>query len=79
MKYLKFIAGAMLLSLAACTDNDEPAAGGDTGGTGSTTGFYSKISIAMPPSSRSGHTNEGEEVGKDVENNVGSILFVISK
>ncbi len=79
MKYLKFIAGAMLLSLAACTDNDEPAAGGDTGGTGSTTGFYSKISIAMPPSSRSGHTNEGEEVGKDVENNVGSILVVIAK
>lgn len=83
MKYLKFIAGAMLLSMSACSDNDEPAGGNTGGGTAdNTAGFYSTISISMPPSSRASRADNkfvGEEVGQDVENKVGSILVVVAK
>lgn len=77
MKHLsRLLAGALLVSLTACS-SDEPTPGNNTGGTDSADPFYSTISFKMP-GSRSDSTNEGEEVGQDYENNVGSILVILA-
>lgn len=78
MKYLsRLLAGALLVGLTACS-SDEPAAPGTGGGANEPTDpFYSTISFKMP-GARSGVANEGEEVGKDYENNVGSILVILA-
>ncbi len=78
MKYLsKIFAGALILGLTACS-NDEPN-GGDPSVNPVPDGkpFYSSISFSIP-SARSGEANEGEEIGQDYENNVGSILVVVA-
>lgn len=77
MKYLsRLLAGALLVSLTACS-SDEPAAPGGEVAPEPAEPFYSTISFKMPES-RSGAENEGEEVGKDYENNVGSILVILA-
>ena len=77
MKYLsRLLAGALLVSLTACSSDEPTAPGGETTEPGEP--FYSTISFKMPTGSRSGEANEGEEVGKDYENYVGSILVILS-
>lgn len=76
MKYLnRLLAGALLVGMTACS-SDEPNPG-TGGGSESSEPLYSTITIAYP-GSRSGEANEGEEVGKDVENTVSSVFVVLA-
>lgn len=80
MKYLsRLLAGAILVGLTACS-SDEPVTGAGPAtdeGNGEKSPFYTTISFKMP-GARSGAVNEGEEVGLDRENKVGSILVVLA-
>ncbi len=81
MKHLKsLMAGmaALSLGLAACTsENPEMATVMDSGtNEGSNDAIYSSIRFHLP-ASRS-IVKEGEEVGQDYENKVGSILVVLA-
>lgn len=76
MKFLtKFMATVCLAAgLTACSSEDGP-------GTEPTpepqSGFYSQITFRLPQGSRS-TASEGNEVGQNDENNVGSILVVLA-
>ncbi|MGM9860871.1 MAG: Mfa1 family fimbria major subunit [Muribaculaceae bacterium] len=75
MKYLnKLLAGALVLGMCACS-SDEPAENGGNNNT-PTGGIYSTLKIKSPQSRST--TKEGEEVGQDYENTVGSILVALA-
>lgn len=69
------LAGAMIFGLASCS-SDEPVAGG-TEPNPQDNGFYSKVTLKLPVASRSTE-KEGDEIGQDFENKVGSILVVLA-
>ncbi len=65
----------LMVGMIACK-NDEPSNGGDDGiMTGDP--FYSTVTISNP-AKRSGGNNEGEEIGKDYENKISSILVILA-
>ncbi len=81
MKHLKsLMAGmaALSLGLAACTSEDPEMATVMDSGTneGSNDAIYSSIRFHLPASRST--VKEGEEVGQDYENKVGSILVVLA-
>lgn len=80
----KVLSGAMLAGMTACTSEklDGPAAGGPAvdPATGISDPFYTTVKFNVPRSSgsRSGANNEGDEVGRDYENKIGSILVIMA-
>lgn len=75
MKILsKLMAVALTLSLFSCA-SEEPAGGGSDPGNDDDV-FYSSVKFSFPKTRST--ESEGEEVGKDYENNVSSILVVLA-
>lgn len=72
-----FLVPLLALAMSSCS-SDEPAnPGGET--PDSKDGFYATISFKLPTGSRAESDKDGEEVGKDYENNIGSILVILAK
>lgn len=72
------VAIGLAVSLLSCR-SDEPASSGG-GETGSKDGVYSSIKFTFPKTrSTRSSAKEGDEVGKDFENNIGSILVVLAQ
>ncbi len=76
MKILKkFMAAGLALSFLSCS-SDIPVTENDNNTGNKQDEFYSSVRFTFPKT-RS-ESKEGEEIGKDYENNVGSILVILS-
>lgn len=73
--FSKLLAGALAISLAACS-SDEPKSEGNSPEP-TANGVYSSLSFKLPTSRST--DKEGEEVGREFENNVGSILVILAE
>ena len=78
MKFFsKFLVVGLALTMFSCS-SDEPATGGGNGNDtdNNQNVFYSSVKFTFPKTRSTG--SEGEEIGKDYENNVSSILVVLT-
>lgn len=69
----KLLASVLILGMTACSSDEPAVGGGENGGKGA---FYSSLKFSFPKA-RS-EQKEGEEIGQDYENKVGSILVIMA-
>lgn len=78
------LAGVLASGMAVSCSDENPGGENPTPGADDTRGLYMNVSVALPASTRSetgenGGSSDGNEVGKDYENNVKTILLVLTK
>lgn len=78
MKHLgKMAFGAIALLLASCS-SDEPIANGNGTPIPEDAQFYATLNLRLPSATRAEGDNNGFEIGKDRENNVGSVYIILA-